>query len=164
MDAADHAALDQVVGDPRPGRLIAASRHFHLETAAHRLRTHGTLRRPEAAAAYLVARIGFAPVETVLLLLLDHERRLLREIVLSSGSRREALVPLREIARHIANSPARAAILGHNHPSGDPGPSRADQALTRQVADLAATLDVVLDDHIIVANQSWRSFRADGLL
>ena len=52
----------------------------------------------------------------------------------------------------------------HNHPSGDPTPSREDIDMTREVRDAAATLGVVLHDHVIVGNGTWTSFRSEGLL
>lgn len=52
----------------------------------------------------------------------------------------------------------------HNHPSGDPTPSQADIAMTRQLADAAAALGLVLHDHLIVARGGHTSFRSAGLL
>jgi DNA repair protein RadC len=52
----------------------------------------------------------------------------------------------------------------HNHPSGDPTPSREDIAMTNEVRAAAKLLDIALHDHIIVGNGTWTSFRRDGLL
>ena len=59
---------------------------------------------------------------------------------------------------------ATALILVHNHPSGDPTPSREDIAMTREVKASAAALEIVLHDHVIIGNGSWISFRREGLL
>ena len=59
---------------------------------------------------------------------------------------------------------ATALILVHNHPSGDPTPSRDDVEMTREVRDAANVLQIVLHDHIIVGNGRWLSFRREGLL
>ena len=52
----------------------------------------------------------------------------------------------------------------HNHPSGDPTPSRADIDTTQEIAEAARVLSVALHDHIIVGNGKWLSFRREGLL
>ena len=59
---------------------------------------------------------------------------------------------------------ATALILVHNHPSGDPTPSRADVEMTAEVKAAAAVLGVVLHDHLILGNGRWTSFRREGLL
>jgi DNA repair protein RadC len=59
---------------------------------------------------------------------------------------------------------ASAIILVHNHPSGDPTPSRDDIVMTQQIADAAQTVSVVVHDHIIVGNGRWTSFRREGLI
>jgi DNA repair protein RadC len=59
---------------------------------------------------------------------------------------------------------ATALILVHNHPSGDPTPSRADIDMTQEVREAVSVLGVVLHDHVIVGNGRWLSFRKEGLL
>jgi DNA repair protein RadC len=59
---------------------------------------------------------------------------------------------------------ATAMILVHNHPSGDPTPSRDDIEMTREVQHAALVLSIVLHDHIIVGHGKWLSFRREGLL
>jgi DNA repair protein RadC len=59
---------------------------------------------------------------------------------------------------------ATAIILVHNHPSGDPSPSREDIEMTKEIKKAAAALGIVLHDHVIVGNGDWLSFRRTGLL
>ena len=59
---------------------------------------------------------------------------------------------------------ASAVILAHNHPSGDPTPSRGDVEATRRIAEAGRALDICIHDHVIVARSGWTSFRALGLL
>jgi DNA repair protein RadC len=122
------------------------------------------LDQADAVAGYLFARLAHDHVETVLLLLLDEQRRLLREVPLSRGGLDDAIVSVREIARHAINAKARAIILVHNHPSGDPTPSPTDRMLTRRIAGIARELDMPLLDHFIIARGGWTSFRALGLI
>jgi DNA repair protein RadC len=73
-------------------------------------------------------------------------------------------LPMREIFRAALNRGAAGLVIAHNHPSGDPQPSRADIEATRRLAETAATLDIVLHDHLIFAGGECRSFRELGLL
>ena len=73
-------------------------------------------------------------------------------------------LPLREIFRAALNHGAAGLVVAHNHPSGDARPSRADIAATRRLAETAASLGIVLHDHLIFAGGDCRSFRDLGLL
>jgi len=73
-------------------------------------------------------------------------------------------LPMREIFQAALASGAVGLILAHNHPSGDPRPSRADIEATRRFAETAATLGIRLHDHLIFAGGECRSFREMGLL
>jgi DNA repair protein RadC len=59
---------------------------------------------------------------------------------------------------------ATAVILAHNHPSGEPTPSREDVALTADIARAASVMGITVHDHIIVGRGKWLSFRAEKLL
>lgn len=70
----------------------------------------------------------------------------------------------REVAKRALELNASAVILVHNHPSGDPTPSREDIAMTARVLAACAAIDVTVHDHIVVGKTSEVSFRATGLL
>ena len=70
----------------------------------------------------------------------------------------------REIIRRALQLNASAVILVHNHPSGDPTPSRADIDMTREIVALANPLGITVHDHLIVGRNGHASFRALGLL
>ncbi len=70
----------------------------------------------------------------------------------------------REVVKRALELHATALILVHNHPSGDPTPSRDDLDMTRQVKEAAGVLSIVLHDHLIIGNGKWLSFRREGLL
>ncbi len=86
--------------------------------------------------------------------------------LVSTGTQSATLVQPREVLGPALREGAASLILVHNHPSGDPSPSREDVRLTRQLLDGAKLLDVRLHDHIIVGNGSdrWISMAQRGLL
>lgn len=103
------------------------------------------------------------PVEQVRVAYLDARRRLDRIEIMASGTVRAAIVYPREIARRALELGAAAVILVHNHPSGDPTPSSGDVALTKRVASALGTVDVDLDDHLVIARGGHVSLRESGL-
>jgi DNA repair protein RadC len=84
----------------------------------------------------------------------------------SVGTQSASLVHPREVLGPALREGAASIICIHNHPSGDPTPSREDIRLTRQLADAARLLDVCLHDHVIIGNdtEAWVSFAERGLL
>lgn len=90
--------------------------------------------------------------------------------LVSIGSLNEAICHPREMLRPAVASGAYAMIMMHNHPSGDPSPSQADQSLTRRIAEGAELLQIKLLDHIIVGKRTdtlltgYFSFKEAGLL
>ena len=70
----------------------------------------------------------------------------------------------REIMKRALELNASAIILAHNHPSGDPTPSRADIEMTKQIVAVAKPLGVTVHDHVIIAREMDASFKALGLL
>ena len=98
------------------------------------------------------------------ILFLNAKNMLIANEALWQGSVDEASVHVREvIARAIALG-ASALIIVHNHPSGDPTPSKADIALTRDLIDAARHLKIAVHDHVIVGTQGQSSLRAMGLI
>ena len=89
---------------------------------------------------------------------------LIRDEVMSDGSIDEAAVYVREVIRRAIDLGSSAIILVHNHPSGDPSPSRADIDVTRKVAEAGRRLNITLHDHIIIGANGHSSLRAMGLL
>jgi len=113
---------------------------------------------------YLSLDMALLPTERLRVLFLNSGNRLLFDETLTEGSVSEAPVYPREIMRRALEVGATALILVHNHPSGDPTPSRGDVDATRRIADAGRALDICIHDHVIVARSGWSSFRALGLL
>ena len=112
---------------------------------------------------YLSLDMAHAPVEQFRVLFLNAQNQLLDESVVA-GTVSEAPVYPREIMRRALELGATAVLLAHNHPSGDPTPSRTDIGVTRRIADAGHILDIAVHDHVIVARTGWTSLRAMGLL
>ncbi len=113
---------------------------------------------------YLHAVMARERCEQVRVVFLDSRNRLIADDVLWTGSPTHAPAYPREIARRAVLLDATAAILAHNHPSGDPTPSREDIAMTREVNAALTALGIALHDHVVVGASATFSFRQEGLL
>ena len=113
---------------------------------------------------YLNAVLAREKIEQFRVLFLDTRNRLLADEAQARGTVNHTPVYPREVVKRALELHATAIILVHNHPSGDPTPSRDDIEMTQEVKRAAAVLSVVLHDHIIVGNGTWTSLRQEGLL
>jgi DNA repair protein RadC len=115
---------------------------------------------PRAAGEYLMTRCNGWTEERFGLLALNAKGDLLAERIISRGLASATLVSPREFFREALQLSASSAIAFHNHPSGDPTPSREDIQLTRRMRDAGNSLGVPLADHIVVGGDRYHSFRA----
>ena len=122
------------------------------------------VRHPQQMVSYLTARLGHAQVESFGVLLLDARNRLLSDDILSQGGWSASVVRPREVFRRALLAGAPALILYHNHPSGDPAPSREDIQITRQLVEAGQLLGIKVLDHLIVGAEGYASLRERGLL
>jgi DNA repair protein RadC len=97
-------------------------------------------------------------------LFVDKKNRLIADEVLGRGTVDHAPVYPREVIRRALDHAATAVILVHNHPSGDPTPSKADIDMTREIVAAAKPLGVTVHDHLVIGKQSTASFKALGLM
>ncbi len=113
---------------------------------------------------YLAIALAHERIEQFRVLFLDSHDMLLADEVQGRGTVNHTPVYPREVVRRALELDAKALVLVHNHPSGDPTPSREDIAMTRQIRLAASALEIRLRDHIIVGNGRTTSFREAGLL
>ncbi len=119
---------------------------------------------PEAAAELLVPRLAGRDRERCVAALLDTKHRLLDLVTVSVGSIDHTFMSPREVFRDALLANASALVLGHNHPSGDPEPSRDDIALTRRLVRAGEVVGVDLLDHLVVGGDRWVSLARRGRL
>lgn len=128
------------------------------------VRDQPILNNTERLDAYLTAALSRERVEQFRVLFLDSKNRLIADEVQGRGTVNHTPVYVREVIRRAIELHATALILVHNHPSGDPSPSRADIDITRDLMAAARLIEVTIHDHLIIGNGAQFSFRAEGLL
>ena len=142
-------------------RLVRASA---IRLAAEEARAQPLLDNWDRLVTYLATALAQERVEQFRVLFLDSRNRLLADEVQTRGTVNHAPVYPREVMKRALEVGATALILVHNHPSGDPAPSRADLDMTAEVKAAAAALGIGVHDHLIIGNGRHLSFRREGLL
>jgi DNA repair protein RadC len=118
----------------------------------------------QALLDYLRADMAWLGIERVRVLHLNGKNMLIRDEVLSEGTIDQSAVHVREVIRRAMELGSTSLILVHNHPSGDPQPSRADVQLTRDIMEGGKRLGIGVHDHVIVGASGYVSMRALGLI
>ncbi|HEX4894660.1 MAG TPA: DNA repair protein RadC [Hyphomicrobiaceae bacterium] len=113
---------------------------------------------------YLKAAQGHDDRERLRILFLDKKNQLIADEIQQEGTVDHTPVYVREVVRRSIELSATAIILVHNHPSGDPTPSRADIDMTRQIIDAARPLGITVHDHIIVGRHGHASLKGLRLI
>ena len=139
------------------------------EASAIRMVKDPVMARPvlanwQALLDYLRADMAHHAIERFRVLHLDTKNMLIRDEVMSHGTVDQAAVHVREVIKRALDFGAAAIILVHNHPSGDPSPSRADIDITRAIAAAGKAMGIALHDHLIVGTGGHVSLRAQGLI
>jgi DNA repair protein RadC len=140
-----------------------------VRAAALRLMRDSIMQRPvlgswASVLEYCRAAMGFEAREQFRILFLDKKNRLIADEVQQQGTVDHTPVYIREVVKRALELSASAIILVHNHPSGDPTPSRADIDMTRQIVDAAKPLGIAVHDHIIVGRQGHASLKGLRLM
>jgi DNA repair protein RadC len=165
LSRATPAALARIPGlkSARAAQILAA---FELgrRAASPPVSSRPHIRLPGDAARFLLPRFGNRPLEAFGVLVLDTRNRLKQLQVVSTGSLSGSLVHPREVYREATMLQGAAIIAFHNHPSGDPEPSREDRELTVRLLRAGQVLGIELLDHVIVASGRYWSFKERGEL
>lgn len=113
---------------------------------------------------YCKAAMGYEKIEQLRVLFLDRKNILIADEVQQRGTVDHTPLYPRQVLKRALDLNASALILVHNHPSGDPTPSRDDIEMTKEVRDAADKLGIALHDHVIIGKNTHASFKSMGLL
>lgn len=113
---------------------------------------------------YAKASMAHKKIEEFRILFLNRRNELIRDEVQQKGTIDHTPVYVREVVKRALELGAASVILMHNHPSGDPKPSRADIDITNQVINAAKSVGISVHDHLIISERGHYSFRANGII
>ncbi len=119
---------------------------------------------PDSIAKYYMEDMRHEKQEIIKLLMLNSKAKLLGETNVSKGTVNSAVITPRELFIEALQKNAVFIVVLHNHPSGDPTPSKEDKLLTLRIKEAGALIGIDLLDHIVIGNNQYVSFREEGLL
>jgi len=151
------------IGEVKAVQLLCIA-EIAKRTANMRAKTKLCFDKPETVAAYYMERLRHKATEHLTLVLLDNRKNILNETVISMGTANSTLVSPREICIRALRLEASYMLLLHNHPSGDPTPSRQDILVTQKIKEVSDLVEIPLLDHIIIGDNRYTSFNQKGLL
>jgi DNA repair protein RadC len=146
---------------------VAALKIVH--EGAKRMAREEVVERPVIASwdrllAYCRIAMAQERVEQFRVLFLDRKNKLIADEAQQRGTVDHTPVYPREVVKRALELGASAIILVHNHPSGDPSPSRADIEMTKELTEAAGRLGIQVHDHVVIASEGHASFKSLGLL
>jgi len=119
---------------------------------------------PDVVANYYKETIRHLEVEELRLVFLDTRQRPISDMVISVGTVNASLISVREILIESLKHLAVNVILIHNHPSGDPSPSKADIDVTKEINKALDSIGIELIDHIVIGDNCYYSFKEQGII
>ena len=135
--------------------ILELSRRIAKQKARERL----DFSNAETIADYYMEDMRHLEKEHLVLVMLDNRCRLIKDKVLSVGTSTGSMVSIREIFKEALDNRAASVVLLHNHPSGNPSPSREDMKVTRSVLEAGKIIGIELLDHIVIGDNSYFSFK-----
>lgn len=123
-----------------------------------------TVRSPKDVADYVMARLRYESKENFIIMLLNTKNHVLATPTISVGSLSASIVHPREIFREAIHHAAASIILIHNHPSGDPSPSKEDIVVTENLVKAGQLMDIAVLDHIIIGDNRYTSLKEKGII
>ncbi len=162
--AADADLLKEFDIDPRTLVLLRALRETGARLARREVVDRPVITSWDKLLDYCHASLAHEKTERFNILFLDRKNVLIADETQQKGTVDHTPVYPREVAKRALQLDASAIIMVHNHPSGDPTPSRADIEMTKEVKSALKAVGIELHDHLVIGRKANASFRSLGLL
>jgi DNA repair protein RadC len=152
------------IGTAKAAQIKAAFELGRRAAASDYQATGGMVSNPEEVVAQIRMKLKDKKKEHFRVLLLDTRNRVIKMSEVSVGSLNASIVHPREVFKEAISTSAASVILAHNHPSGDPQPSKEDLEITSNLVAAGQLMGIEVLDHIIVADKGYLSLKAQRLL
>ncbi len=157
--------LSEIKGvGPAKACQIKAALELARRTTVYSGQQHPVIKTPDDAAALVMEEMKHFDREHFRAILLNTKNRVIGTDRVSVGTLNSSVVHPRELFRNAIKRGAASIILLHNHPSGDPTPSREDKDITRRVMEAGNIIGIEVLDHIIIGDNRFISLKAHGLI
>ncbi|MCD6385279.1 DNA repair protein RadC [Candidatus Sumerlaeota bacterium] len=168
LDALSEASVKEISELPGIGEIKAVEIKAALELGKRLMSSGfsdlGTVTCSTDVYKLYQGKLSKAKQEMFYVLLLNTKNRIVKEVLVSKGSLDTSLIHPREVFKEAIRESSASVIFVHNHPSGDPQPSRDDIAITHRLYETGEIIGIRVIDHIIIGRKSYYSFADNGLL
>lgn len=168
LDALAEASIKEISELPGIGEIKAVEIKASLELGKRLLSSGvselGTVTSSADVFKLYQGKLSQAKQEMFFVLLLNTKNRIIREVLVSKGSLDTSLIHPREVFKEAIRESSASVIFVHNHPSGDPQPSKDDIAITHRLYETGEIIGIKVLDHVIIGRNSYYSFLDNGLL
>ncbi|MEI2355598.1 RadC family protein [Mesobacillus zeae] len=141
---------------------ILAAVEIGRRIANHTIDERYVVRSPEDGAKYLMNDMRFLPQEHFVCLYLNTKNQVIHRQTIFIGSLNASIVHPREVFKEAVRRSAASVICAHNHPSGDPSPSREDIEVTKRLAECGKIVGIEILDHLIIGENKYVSLKEKG--
>ena len=168
LNGLHHLSVQELMEIPGIGEVkavkIKCMAEMAIRMASHKAAAKRKFDAPETVADYYMEEMRHQEKEKILLLLLDNRLQLIEEYMISLGTVNASLLSTRDVFVKALTCRASSFMLLHNHPSGDPAPSRNDIQITQKMKEAGELMDMPLIDHIILGNGTFISLKKEELI
>lgn len=162
---ADQAELEKLSGvGSMSASLIRLVKELYTTYLSERMKEADILSSPDAVINFSRVKLAGLPNEAFMVIYINVKNEVIDYALLQEGTLDNVAVYPRRIVETALSNHASGVILVHNHPSGNPLPSKEDKILTREIADAAYALDIRVLDHLIVGKEGYFSFMENNLI
>ena len=151
------------MGEAKVCQLLAAV-ELGKRVETHPRKIKKEITNPDDIVQLFMGRMRYYKKEHFMVLLINAKGKILEECEVSIGDLCSTLIHPREVFSQAVKRSAAAVVLIHNHPSGDPSPSREDLETTRRLTEAAQILGINVLDHIIIGDGTYKSLKSEGLM
>lgn len=156
--------LTRIIGSRSKAVRFMAALELGRRLNIRKTETRNIIREPLNAVDVIKPHLQGADREIFAVILLNTKHHVIAVKIVSIGTLNSANVHPREVFKTAISHSSAAVILAHNHPSGDPTPSRQDIDLTNRLVEAGRVIDIEILDHLIIGDGRWVSMKADGLI
>lgn len=149
---------------PAKAAQIKAALELGKRVAANSGEERAVIKTPEDAAGLVMEEMRHLDREHFRALLLNAKNQVIGQEIISIGTLNSSAVHPRELFKSAIKRSAAALILVHNHPSGDPSPSREDVEVTRRLVEVGRIIGIEVLDHLVIGDNKFSSLKVKGLL
>lgn len=163
-----HTSIEELMKIPGIGEVkavkIKAISELAIRMARQTVKENVSFLHAKDFAEYYMERLRHESAECVMLVMMDNKGHMLKDKMISRGTVNASVISPREVFLEALKAESAGVVLVHNHPSGDPTPSKADCGVTVQIKECGKLMNIPLIDHIIIGDHTYASFRELGYI